>query len=30
MREAGNYYHIEQSAYWSRFAQGGRALVTNK
>jgi hypothetical protein len=29
MREAGNYYHIEQSAYWNRFARGGRPVVTN-
>ena len=29
MREAGNY-HIEQSAYWNRFGQGGRPVVTNR
>jgi hypothetical protein len=29
MREAGNYYHIEQSAYWNRFARGARRVVTN-
>src|SRR5260370_23825156 len=31
MREAGNYYHIEQSAYWNRFVKGGRRpVVTNR
>jgi chromosome segregation ATPase len=30
MREAGNYYHIEQSAYWNRFVQGGCPIVTNR
>jgi hypothetical protein len=30
MREEGNYYHIEQSAYWNRFGQGGRPIVTNR
>jgi hypothetical protein len=30
MREAGNYYHIEQGAYWDRFAKGGRPVVTNR
>src|SRR6266481_5600375 len=30
MREAGNYYHIEQSAYWNRFVKGGRPVVTNR
>jgi hypothetical protein len=29
MREAGNYYHIEQSAYWNRFARGARPVVVN-
>ena len=29
MREAGNYYHIEQSAYWNRFVRGARPVVTN-
>ena len=29
MREAGNYYHIEQGAYWNRFVRGGRPIVTN-
>jgi hypothetical protein len=29
MREAGNYYHIEQSAYWNRFVKGG-PVVTNR
>ncbi len=29
MREAGNYYHIEQSAYWNRFARSARPVVTN-
>jgi len=28
--EAGNYYHIEQSAYWNRFVKGGRPVVTNR
>lgn len=28
MREAGNYYHIEQSTYWNRFSQNGRSVVT--
>ena len=27
MREAGNYYHIEQSAYWNRFSPNGRPVV---
>jgi hypothetical protein len=27
MREAGSYYHIEQSAYWNRFSQGGRPVI---
>ena len=27
MREGGNYYHIEQSAYWNRFTPGSRPLV---
>src|SRR6266446_6638981 len=30
MREVGNYYHIEQSAYWNRFVKGGRPVVTNR
>jgi hypothetical protein len=30
MREAGNYYHIEQSAYWNSFVRGGRPVVTNR
>jgi hypothetical protein len=30
MREAGNYYHVEQSAYWNRFLRNGRAALTNK
>jgi hypothetical protein len=30
MREAGNYYHIEQSAYWNRFVKGGNPIVTNR
>jgi len=30
MREAGNYYNIEQNAYWNRFVQGGRPVVTNR
>jgi hypothetical protein len=29
MREAGNYYHIGQSAYWNRFARGARPVVVN-
>jgi hypothetical protein len=28
MREAGNYYHVEQSAYWNRFGPNSRPLVT--
>jgi hypothetical protein len=28
MREAGNYYHVEQSAYWNRFSPNGRPVVT--
>ena len=27
MREAGNYYHVEQSAYWNRFSPNGRPVV---
>jgi hypothetical protein len=27
MRDAGNYYHVEQSAYWNRFNPSGRELV---
>ena len=30
MREAGNYYHIEESAYWNRFARGDRPVVVNR
>ena len=30
MREAGNYYHIEQSAYWNRFVRNGRPVVTSR
>jgi hypothetical protein len=30
MREAGNYYHIEQSAYWNRFVKGGSSIVANR
>ena len=30
MREAGNYYHIEQSAYWNRFVKDGHTVVTNR
>jgi len=30
MREAGTYYHIEKNAYWNRFVQGGRPVVTNR
>jgi hypothetical protein len=29
MREAGNYYHIEQSAYWNGFARKGLPIATN-
>src|SRR5260221_14604074 len=29
MREAGNYCHIEQGAYWNRFVRGGHPVVTN-
>jgi hypothetical protein len=27
MREAGNYYHVEQSAYWNRFSPNPRPVV---
>src|SRR5260221_13079939 len=27
MRDAGNYYHVEQSAYWNRFNPAGRQVV---
>ena len=27
MREAGNYYHVEQSSYWNRFEPNGRPVV---
>jgi hypothetical protein len=27
MREAGNYYHVEQSAYWNRFSPNGQPVV---
>jgi hypothetical protein len=27
MREASNYYHVEQSAYWNRFSPNGRPVV---
>ena len=30
MREAGNYYHVEQSAYWNRFNSAGRPVVINR
>jgi hypothetical protein len=30
MREAGNYYHVEQSAYWNRFVRNGRPVVANR
>src|SRR6266404_7361637 len=30
MREAGNYYHIEQSGYWNRIVKGGSSVVTNR
>jgi hypothetical protein len=30
MREAGNYYHIEESSHWNRFVKGGRPIVTNR
>ena len=30
MREAGNYYHVEQSAYWNRFVRDGRPVVTSR
>jgi hypothetical protein len=29
MREAGHWYHIEQSAYWNRFPSGARVVTTN-
>lgn len=28
MREAGSYYHVEQSAYWNRFSPNSRLLAT--
>jgi hypothetical protein len=28
MQEAGNFYHIEQSAYWNRFVPGSRVVPT--
>jgi hypothetical protein len=28
MQEAGNYYHIERSAYWNRFVPGSRVVPT--
>src|SRR5260221_13064803 len=27
MRGAGNYYHVEQSAYWNRFSPSAREVV---
>src|SRR6266446_1315764 len=30
MREAGNYYHIEQSGYWNRIVKGCSSVVTNR
>ena len=30
LREAGNYYHVEQSAYWNRFVRNGRPVVANR
>lgn len=30
MREAGNYYHVEQSAYWNRFNSAGRPAAINR
>jgi hypothetical protein len=27
MREAGNYYHVEESSYWNRFSPNGRPVV---
>src|SRR5258707_5232427 len=27
MRDAGNYYHVEQSAYWNRFNPAGRPVA---
>ena len=29
MRDAGKYYHVEQSAYWNRFNSAGRSVATN-
>jgi hypothetical protein len=29
MRDAGNYYHVEQSAYWNRFNPARRQVVTS-
>jgi hypothetical protein len=29
MRDAGKYYHVEQSAYWNRFNSGGRPVAIN-
>jgi hypothetical protein len=30
MRDAGNYYHVEQSAYWNRFNSAGRSVAINR
>jgi hypothetical protein len=30
MREAGNYYHIEESAHWNRFVKNGSPIVANR
>ena len=30
MREAGNYYHVEQSAYWNRCSPSGRQVLINQ
>ena len=29
MRDAGKYYHVEQSAYWNRFNSAGRPVTIN-
>jgi len=30
MRDAGNYYHVEQSAYWNRFNPAGRRAAVSR
>ena len=29
-RDAGNYYHVEQSTYWNRFSSAGRPIAINR